>query len=192
VSHVAVLSLPLRSRRSLAPPVPVSRDSTAPQLRPSATVPAAPTPAGRPSRLRRPRLSVVGPAPRRRAIGALVAALCAVIFFGLLALTALQVTLAQNQEQLDRVNREVQDARDYYDRLRLAVARLQSPDYIVPTATDRLGMVPATAPVYLTPTGDVVNYVAAATGQAVGDPSSGTGAGRPQWGQVKEITGRAP
>ena len=53
-------------------------------------------------------------------------------------------------------------------------------------------MVPATAPVYLTPTGDVVNYVATATGQAVGDPTSGTGAGRPQWGQVKEITGRAP
>ena len=63
---------------------------------------------------------------------------------------------------------------------------------IVPTATDRLGMVPATAPVYLTPTGDVVNSVAAAPGRAVGDPTSGTGAGRPEWGQVKEITGRAP
>jgi cell division protein FtsB len=187
---VAVLSLPLRSRRILAPPIPVSRDATAPQLRPS--VAPAPPRAGRFSRLPRPRLTVVEPAPRRRAIGMVVAALCAVIFVGLLGLTAVQVTLAQNQQQLDRINREVQDARDYYDRLRLAVARLQSPDYIVPTATDRLGMVPATAPVYLTPTGDVVNYVAAATGQAVGDPTSGTGAGRPQWGQVKEITGRAP
>ena len=186
---MAVLSLPLRSRRILAPSVAVSRDATAPQLRPE----VAPAPrTGRSSRLPRPRLTVVGPAPRRRAIGMVVAALCAVIFFGLLGLTAVQVTLAQNQQQLDRVNREVQDARDYYDRLRLAVARLQSPDYIVPTATDRLGMVPATAPVYLTPTGDVVNYVAAATGLAVGDPTSGTGAGRPQWGQVKEITGRAP
>ena len=186
---MAVLSLPLRSRRILAPPVAVSRDATAPQLRPT----DAPAPrAGRGSRLPRPRLTVVGAAPRRRTIGMVVGALCAVIFFGLLGLTAVQVTLAQNQQQLDRVNREVQDARDYYDRLRLAVARLQSPDYIVPTATDRLGMVPATAPVYLTPTGDVVNYVAAATGLAVGDPTSGTGAGRPQWGQVKEITGRAP
>ena len=115
--------------------------------------------------MRRPRLSIVGPAPRRRAIGALVAALCAVIFFGLLALTALQVTLAQNQEQLDRVNREVQDARDYYDRLRLAVAPTQSPDYIVPTATDQLGMVPATASVYLTPTGDVVKLRGGPTGR---------------------------
>ena len=187
---MAVLSLPLRSRRVLAPPIPVSRDATAPKLRPS-VAPAQPR-AGRFPRLPRPRLTVVEPAPRRRAVGMVVAALCAVIFVGLLGLTAVQVTLAQNQQQLDRINREVQDARDYYDRLRLAVARLQSPDYIVPTATDRLGMVPATAPVYLTPTGDVVNYVAAATGQAVGDPTSGTGAGRPQWGQVKEITGRAP
>jgi hypothetical protein len=121
-----------------------------------------------------------------------VAALCAVIFVGLLGLTAVQVTLAQNQQRLDRLDREVQEAKDYYDRLRLAVARLQSPDYIVPTATDRLGMVPAVSPAYVTPTADVVGQVAAATGATIADATSGTGAGRPEWGEVKEISGQVP
>ena len=175
-------TLPTRPRTV----VPFTRDATAPQLRPAAP------PAPRDRRPVRARLAVVAPSPRRRSVGALVAALCAVIFVGLLGLTAVQLTLAQNQARLDRVNREVQDARAYYDRLRLAVARLQSPDYIVPTATERLGMVPATAPTYLTPTADVVNRVAAATGMAIADAASGTGAGRPEWGEVKEISGQAP
>ena len=53
-------------------------------------------------------------------------------------------------------------------------------------------MVPATSPVVPHAHRDVVNHVAAATGEAVGDPASGTGAGRPRVGAVKEISGRAP
>jgi hypothetical protein len=121
-----------------------------------------------------------------------VAGLCATIFVGLLGLTGVQVTLAQNQQRLDRANREVQEAKDYYDRLRLAVAKLQSPDYIVPAATDRLDMVSAPAAAYLTPSADVVNSVAAATGETLSDTSSGAGAGRPEWGEVKEISGQVP
>ncbi|HEY8093037.1 MAG TPA: hypothetical protein VID93_04620 [Acidimicrobiales bacterium] len=179
---------------------PYTRDATAPQLRPidpalhPLTVPdrdGEATPI-RPRRPARPRLAVVAPSPRRRSIGVLVGALCAVIFVGLLGLTAVQVTLAQNQQRLDGVNRDVQDARAYYDRLRLAVARLQSPDYIVPAATERLGMVPAVLPTYLTPTADVVALVAASTGLTIADATSGTGAGRPEWGEVKEISGQAP
>ena len=199
---MAIQTPPISRHRRPARPavaVPFTRDATAPQLRP---IGAPGSPATRdpghlaPERLRprstRARLAVVVPRPRRRTIGLLVAALCAVLFVGFLGLAAVQMTLAQNQQRLDRLEREVQDARDYYDRLRLAVARLQSPDYIVPTATERLGMVPATSPLYLTPTADVVDHVAAATGEAVSDAASGTGAGRPEWGAVKEISGRAP
>jgi hypothetical protein len=171
---------------------PFTRDSTAPQLRPTVQPDRTPTGTPRRQRTRRPRLAVVAPRPRRRSIGVLVATFCAVLFVGLLGLTAVQVTLAQNQQRLDKLNRDVQDARDYYDRLRLAVARLQSPEYIVPAATQRLGMVPATSPQYLTPTADVVAEVAAATGETIADTASGTGAGRPEWGEVKEITGRVP
>jgi cell division protein FtsB len=129
---------------------------------------------------------------RRRSIGLLVAGLCATIFVGLLGLTGVQVTLAQNQQRIDQANRDVQQAKDYYDRLRLAVAKLQSPDYIVPAATQRLGMVPATAAAYLTPSADIVNTVAAATGETLSDTSAGAGAGRPEWGEVKEISGQVP
>ena len=137
-------------------------------------------------------LEVVTTSRRRRSIGLLVASLCAVIFVGLLGLTGVQVALAQNQEHIDQVNRDLQAGRDYYDRLRLAVAKLQSPDYIVPTATKRLGMVPARAPTFLTPTADVVNQVATATGEPIGSGDAGTGAGRVEWGKVKETTGQLP
>jgi cell division protein FtsB len=172
--------------------MPYTRDATAPQLRPQAH-PAEPRPSGPRERaaVRAP-LQIVEPSRRRRSIGLLVAGLCALIFMGLLGLTAVQVTLAQNQQRLDKVNREVQQARDYYDRLRLAVAKLQSPDYIVPSATKRLGMVPAASPLYLTPTAGVVNQVAAATGETISGAGSGTGAGRPEWGEVKESLGQLP
>ncbi len=177
--------------RARAERTPYSRDATAPQLRPSAR-PADPRPSAPPEGPVRAPLTVVEPTRRRRSIGLLVAGLCALIFVGLLGLTAVQLTLAQNQQRIDKVNREVQQARDYYDRLRLAVAKLQSPDYIVPAATRRLGMVPAASPLYLTPTADVVNAVAAATGEPISDAGSGAGAGRPDWGEVKEHLGQLP
>jgi cell division protein FtsL len=176
--------------RATSPKPAYNRDATAPQLRPSSR---PPRPLDRTRDGSRPTpLQVVEPAARRRSIGLLVAGICAVIFVGLLGLTAVQVTLAQNQQQLDQVNRDVQQARDYYDRLRLAVAKLQSPEYIVPAATKRLGMVPASSPQYLTPTAAVVDQVAAATGETISDAGSGAGAGRPDWGEVKRISGQLP
>ncbi len=184
------------SARAASDQAPYSRDATAPQLRPRPTretpAPSSPDPSTPSPRRRQAPLRVVEAAPRRHSVGVLVAGLCALIFVGLLGLTAVQVTLAQNQQRLDKVNHEVQEARDYYDRLRLAVAKLQSPDYIVPAATKRLGMVPAASPRYLTPTADVVNQVVAATGETLSDAGSGAGAGRPEWGEVKGISGQLP
>ena len=175
---------------------PYNREATAPVLRRSGAPGPERSKDGRPEDERartRAALKVVEPdRRRRRSIGVLVASLCAVIFVGLLGLTGVQVALAQNQERLDQVNKELQQGRDYYDRLRLAVAKLQSPDYIVPAATKRLGMVPAKAPTYLTPTADVVNAVVAATGATITAGDAGTGAGRPEWGKVKENTGQLP
>ena len=173
--------------------VPYSRDATAPVLRRAARPGSAPEPAKPAREGTRAPLTIVAPDQRRRrSIGLLVASLCAVIFVGLLGLTGVQVAVAQNQERLDQVNHDLQQGRDYYDRLRLAVAKLQSPDYIVPAATKRLGMIPAAAPTYLTPTADVVNEVATATGETISNGDAGTGAGRPEWGKVKENTGQLP
>ena len=90
---------------------PFTRDATAPQLRPEVPAPSSrrtgrvvPGAAG-------PGSPSSAPAPRRRSIGDGRGGALRVIFVGLLGLTAVQVTLAQNQQRLDRVNREVQDAR---------------------------------------------------------------------------------
>ena len=70
-------------------------------------------------------LQVVQPHFRRRRAGALVAACCAFTFVVMLGLTFFQAKIAAEQMQIDNVGRDTRAAQEDYDRLRLAVARLQ-------------------------------------------------------------------
>lgn len=105
-----------------------------------------------------PTLRVVGPrelsprARRRRArvlafAGSIVA--CAVLF----GLVAFHVVLTQGQLQLDELRARAAEAQQRYDRYRLEVAELESPERIVSVAQERLGMVPPPEITYLSPTG---------------------------------------
>jgi cell division protein FtsL len=95
------------------------------------------------------------PRSRRRrarlmtAIGVVVAS---AMLFGL---AGVHVLLTEGQFRLQRLQRQSDDAQGQYVRLRLEVAQLESPQRIVATAQERLGMVPPTALTYLTPTGPV-------------------------------------
>ncbi len=144
----------------------------------------APTPA-------RPPLRIVTAAPRRR-LGWVLLGACALLFVGMLALTAFQARIAQNQIRIDRLDQELRDARAYYDRLRLAVAQLESPEYVVPRATNDLEMVSAETPHYLSPTAAQVREVLIAAG-AEGAPLGGLGvADRAGWGDIKRLSGAQP
>jgi cell division protein FtsL len=78
-----------------------------------------------------------------------------------------QVIVAQNQNQLDNLNRRLDAAQARYERLRYQVAEAESPERIVAAAQERLGMIePAkvnyVAPVAATPTvGEEVDVTAA-------------------------------
>jgi cell division protein FtsL len=120
-------------------------------------------------RRRRFRLAVVG-----------AAAFVAVVVFGLVGM---HVMLAQNQFRLDRLNARaaVEEAR--YQRLRLQVDQLESPQRIVATAEGRLGMAAPAGVTYLTPSTPVTLPAGSAGQAAVGPPgpaipalpSAGTG-----------------
>ena len=85
-----------------------------------------------------------------------------------------QVIVAQNQDQLDTLNRRLDDAQAKYDRLRFQVAELESPERVVAAAQDRLGMVEPAKVNYVAP---VVNNT------SVADENDVTEA--PDWRLVK-------
>src|SRR5207237_7250034 len=70
---------------------------------------------------------------------------------GLFSVAAFHVVLTQNQFRLDQLRSRAGTEQARYQRLRLKVAELESPDRIVATAQSRLGMVQAPSIVFLAP-----------------------------------------
>jgi cell division protein FtsL len=81
-------------------------------------------------------------------IGALAGAFVVAVVFGLVWL---HVMLAQNQFRLDSLDARVADEQSQYERSRLQVDQLESPQRIVDTAEGKLGMVTPTTVIYLRP-----------------------------------------
>ena len=84
---------------------------------------------------------------RRRALLASAGVLALVVAFGLVYL---HVVLAQRQFRLDQLNAGVQQDQLSYQKLRLQVAELASPQQIISTAEGKLGMVQPGSITYLT------------------------------------------
>lgn len=131
----------------------------------------------RPRRPPRPDLRVVdpdelSPAARRRRARILVTLASVVLVGSLFGVTAFHTVLVADQGDLDALNRRVAEQEARYERLRLQVAELESPDRIVREATERLGMVPAADVVYLTPTPELAEEVLG-TAADPGGPSAG-------------------
>jgi cell division protein FtsL len=107
------------------------------------------------------------------AVAAIVAALC------LFGVVVFHVLLTQNQFRLDKLQEQSLDRQAEYDRLRLQVAELESPDRII-AAASTLGMMTPPKVTYLAPTieepGDTD------TPARTADPSTG---GESSWSTVK-------
>ena len=150
---------------------------TAPQR---ATAPIhAPAPAPR----RRPPLHVVRPdegpvVDRRRRTRLRITVAVFVAVAGLFGLVASHVVLTQGQFRLQQLETKAAAEQARYERLRLQVAELESPQRIVAAAQERLGMVPPPGVRYLSPTG--------VSEQPPHRPSGKTAAGEEQdWTSVK-------
>jgi cell division protein FtsL len=116
-----------------------------------ATARSQPAP-GRDERTRH--LRVVRPEARRLALrisprtGVMLTVL---LFAGLFAVAVSHAMLIETQMDLEQLDERAAAEQARYERLRLDVARLESPDRIVGEAQDRLGMVPADDITWLTP-----------------------------------------
>jgi cell division protein FtsL len=159
---------------------------TAPVLDPRRPAPARGT---RPERSAaepaRPDLRVVraerdAEAERRRLVRTLVVLGAAGLALCIFGIVVFHVVLTQNQFRLDALQDQALERQAEYDRLRLSVAQLESPDRIVADAQQRLGMVPAPKITYLTPT--VEDTPGAAT---KGAPAEDAAAAGTNWSVVK-------
>jgi cell division protein FtsL len=129
---------------------------------------------------------------RRRRIGLAAVTGVTLIFVLMLGLVAFQAKLAQDQLDLDRIERAAQDAEARYAQLRLRVAQLESPQRVVAEAK-RLGLIRPEPDqiVYLRPPESAAAQAIAATGRADPRQSSGS-ANAAEWSQVKPLLRGGP
>lgn len=124
---------PFASRALAAAPAPPERD-----LEADLDVDRAPA-TEEPVRSR-PALRVVPRRVRRRRAGLAVAGLCVVLFAVLAGLTSFQTMIARRQMSLDGTSARLAAAVELQDRLRLEVARRESPEHVIGRARTELGM----------------------------------------------------
>lgn len=146
----------------------------------------APAPAPAPAPRQRPPLRVVTPeetrrADRRRQARLRIAFMVLVAVGGLFGLVASHVVLTQGQFRLQQVEAKANEQQARYERLRLEVAELESPQRIVAAAQERLGMVTPPGVRYLSPTG--VNGEGPAAPPT--DPRDQASRQSPDWTAVK-------
>jgi cell division protein FtsL len=98
-------------------------------------------------------LRVVRPeAGRRLRISPRTGVVLTVSLFGaLFGVAVSHAMLIESQMDLEQLDERAASEQARYERLRLDVAELESPDRVVREAQDRLGMVPADEVVWLTP-----------------------------------------
>jgi cell division protein FtsL len=167
----------------IAQPAPRSR-STAPRRPPAAAH------RGRPQR---PQLRVVEDRPlsrraRRRRTRVVVTVAAVLATACLLGVAIFHAVLISGQIRLDELEARVAEEQASYQRSRLEVARLESPQRVVAVAQERLGMVPPGEITYLSPSLDAAGEVAAAA-PVDGAPDE-RGRSHPQaWATIKPYLG---
>ncbi len=143
------------------------------------------TPNEQPSRvLRLVRPGELTPRARQRRARMAAAFTVVLVAMGLFATVVFHVVLTQNQFKLDRLSNQATAEQARYQRLRLQVAELESPDRIVATAQQKLGMVQPAKVTYLAPVAPAPTTVGGTTDAADHTPADQR-ASRNGWSNVK-------
>lgn len=156
---------------------------------------AARRPAGQATRAAkpaRPTLRIVAP-PEPRGRHARFAALCIILLvLGLMAVLAINTSLAQGSFQLHDLQQSQRDLRDQEQALRQDIARQSAPDALAQRAKD-LGMVPAGAPVFVeVPQGKILGVPQPARPPAPRPTSAPGRASTPRSAPTSAPTSRTP
>jgi hypothetical protein len=157
-------------------------------IEPKRAIPAATTPAEKPA----PKLAIVPTLrARRRRASAVGLLACGCVFGFLVGLTAFQAQLAQNQMEVDQIDKDLSAEQLKFDRSRLVVARLQAPRNVLARA-DKLGMQVSKQFVFAAPSQAVVTEVLVAASGGPEEALTSDSLTRPDWSAYKQVMGEAP
>ena len=177
-----------------APAAPARRGAplTATPRPAPATAPVKQDPEKQHRRLRVVRPGELSPRARRRRARLAAVFTVGLIALGLFATVVFHVVITQNQFRLDHLRDQASAEQTRYQRLRLQVAELESPERIVATAQDRLGMVQPPKVAYLAPQQPAPGAQPAK--QQHDTPSTGAGAqgASTNWSAVKSQLAQHP
>ena len=125
--------------------------------------------------------------PRQRRLRTRLAVIATGLFVVavLFGLVGLHVMLAQNQFRLDRLTSQADAEQARYERLRLQVDQLESPQRIVATAQQKLGMVTPASVTYLTPSAPLPASGSSGTSSIGGSSGLPAPVSPPDWPTVK-------
>jgi hypothetical protein len=129
--------------------------------------------------------------PRRRRTVAAALSVMTVVFGVMLGVTVFQTRLAERQLQLDRIERDVNTARDRYDQLRQVRAILRSPERLAAEAAAN-GLVPAAGSEFVEVDPAVKALVAASAGGVDEQVVRAATSSLEEFRRVKATTGRMP
>jgi len=112
----------------------------------------------------------------------------------LFALAGFHAFLVAGEARLDGLQTRVSEEQTRYQRLRLEVAALESPERVVAAAQERLGMVPPPSVTYLSPSGAVTGALPSEGPSVVGaddNDASATGSSGDlrAWATIKPYLG---
>jgi cell division protein FtsL len=116
---------------------------------------------------------------------------CTLIAVAMAGAAAFQTQLAQRQVQLDRIESEIQAARQQYEQLRRERAELRSPARLSEVAQS-MGMVPASANGFMVISAEVVATVRESAGTLGADAGRRSGDQLAQFRQVKSVSETTP
>ncbi|HEX7166079.1 MAG TPA: cell division protein FtsL [Acidimicrobiales bacterium] len=110
-----------------------------------------------------------------------------VVALALFGIVIAHVLLMQGQFELQQLQERSAESQAEYDRLRLQVSELESPDRVVAVAQEKLGMVAPPKITYLAPVADPTFLPAASAAPSTpSDTTAGAAAAPPvQWSSVK-------
>jgi cell division protein FtsL len=172
----------------LEAPLVRSKPSTARAAAAAKALGLAPEPVAEPERhLRVVEVAERTPAQRRRRARALLGGSALLAVGVAFALVYLHVVLAQRQFRLDNLNAQVQQEQLSYQKLRLQVAEMGSPQNIIKTAEGHLGMIQPASVNWITSSTTVAPASAAHGGTDTNAP-----AGDANWPAIKSQLAGSP
>lgn len=135
----------------------------------------------------------LSPAQRRRRARALLIGSAMVALAVAFALVYFHVVLAQRQFRVDNLNNQLQQQQLTYQKLRLQVAELGSPQNIISTAEGKLGMHQPNSVTYLSPSTTIGSGGSSGRGSTAGATKTSQGpAGDANWPAIKSQLAGSP